>query len=302
MLMIRSLNYYENECRNTLKYVFTPGVCIRLLIMILLLFSVSSYAQVDTVKSYYDNGKVKSEISYSKNILDGEAKFYYDNGNLRQELNYDNGEVSGLVKNYYPNGNLKETYNIEDGIRQGPASYFDTTGKYIADIEFKDGKLVPEAAAAPENKKSEVAENKQSEKKINKLIEKNQTVIKKKSDNLPIPPKAEEMNMENDPAIFRSAEIMPVPVDGTDAIQRKLVYPSLAKEKGIEGTVKVQVVINKYGDVTEAKVIQGIGYGCDESARIAVYYTKFKPALQKGKPVNIQMVIPVEFKLKKDEK
>ncbi len=35
----------------------------------------------------------------------------------------------------------------------------------------------------------------------------------------------------------------------------------------------------------------------DVYKRQTVFYTKFKPGLLKGKPVKVQMVVPVEFKL-----
>jgi Gram-negative bacterial tonB protein. len=47
------------------------------------------------------------------------------------------------------------------------------------------------------------------------------------------------------------------------------------------------------------RFVEGIGYGCDENARLSVYYTRFKPGLQKGQRVKVQMIIPIEFKLDK---
>ena len=44
-------------------------------------------------------------------------------------------------------------------------------------------------------------------------------------------------------------------------------------------------------------VLKGIGAGCDEAALNAVLKTKFKPGKQRGKPVNVQVSIPVIFKL-----
>ncbi len=263
-------------------------------LLIIILYPVLIFSQEGLIKEYYPNGNVKSEINFDNNIRQGEAKFYYDNGNIKEILNYDNGKVDGLVKAYNENGNLHETYNIEDGKREGPVSKFDSNGVYIADINYENGKLVKEEEST-ETPKTQVAEN-----KMDKRIEDTRKQLKRKSDNLPIPPKIDEMNMAGDPAIFKTAEIMPVPVGGADAIQKKLVYPSEAKENGIEGTVKISAAINKFGDVTKVEVVKGLGYGCDEAAKIAVYYTKFKPALLKGEPINVQMIIPVVFKLKKE--
>jgi len=84
-----------------------------------------------------------------------------------------------------------------------------------------------------------------------------------------------------------------------NTIYKRLVYPIEAKKNKIEGTVKVMAFIEKNGEVSSAQVIEGIGYGCDENARLSVYYTRFKPGLQKGKRVKVQMIIPIEFKLDK---
>lgn len=261
-------------------------------LLIIILYACFIFPQEGLIKDYFKNGNLKSEINFSNNIREGTAKFYFENGNLKEELNYANGKVEGLVKVYYKNGKLSETYNIEDGKREGPTSRFDSSGVYLADVNFENGELVKEKEVPVETGKTQVAANNEE-----KRIEKTRQQLKKKSDDLPIPPKIDEMKMQDDPAIFKTAELMPVPVGGSDAIQRKLIYPAEAKEKGIEGIVKISADINKNGDVTKVDVAQGLGYGCDEAAKIAVYYTKFKPALLKGEPVNVQMIIPVVFKL-----
>ena len=90
---------------------------------------------------------------------------------------------------------------------------------------------------------------------------------------------------------------MPEPIGGIAAIQSKIVYPEIAKRAGVEGKVYVKAYIDKNGDVTKAVVLKGIGAGCDEAALKAVKETKFKPGKQRGKPVNVQVSIPVVFKL-----
>ena len=46
-----------------------------------------------------------------------------------------------------------------------------------------------------------------------------------------------------------------------------------------------------------AKVIKGVGGGLDEAALDAIKQTKFTPGKQKGKPVKVQVSIPIVFKL-----
>ncbi len=92
-------------------------------------------------------------------------------------------------------------------------------------------------------------------------------------------------------------EEMPEIVGGIKSIQEKIVYPELAKHSGIEGKVYALAFIDEKGNVADAKIIKGIGGGCDEAALDAVKQTKFIPGRQKGKPVKVQVSIPIVFKL-----
>jgi antitoxin component YwqK of YwqJK toxin-antitoxin module len=49
-------------------------------------------------------------------------------------------------------------------------------------------------------------------------------------------------------------------------INTQIKYPALAREKGIEGEVKLKVVRKQDCTLVECKVIQGLGYGCDEAS------------------------------------
>jgi TonB family protein len=92
-------------------------------------------------------------------------------------------------------------------------------------------------------------------------------------------------------------EVMPEIVGGFYSIQKNIRYPEIAKRAGIEGKVFVLAFIDEEGNVTNARVIKGIGAGCDEAALDAVKSVKFIPGMQNGKPVKVQVTIPIQFKL-----
>ncbi|MCL5027549.1 MAG: TonB family protein [Bacteroidetes bacterium] len=264
---------------------------------IIFFISFNNFAQDDLVKSYYPNDTLKSEINYSNKVREGAAKFYYPNGKIQQELNFVNGKVDGVVKNYYDNGNLKEMYSIEDGKRNGAVSLFDKDGKYLKDITYEDGKFVSEEIPAIDTTHNIAAKN-ESNKGDKKVTGEKINQLKKETGEVPAPPVLKEDKNEN-PDYLLSAEVIPEPVGGMNTIMKKLIYPESAKEDKIQGTVRIRALIDEYGEVTQDEVVQGIGHGCDEAAKIAVYYTKFTPGLIKGKPVKVQVIIPVEFKLDK---
>jgi protein TonB len=264
-----------------------------------LLLCIKIFPQDGVVNSFYPSDTLKSRINYVNKVREGEAKFYFPNGKIKEELTYENGKVNGLVKLYSETGKLKETFNVEEGRREGPTSLFDSTGQYIKDINFENGKLVPEVSPIEEARSKTLAavnDNKTTKKDIsNKKI----SELKKKTVDMSSPPSNEEEKMNDDPAYYLTAEVMPEPVGGLKAIMDKIIYPYQAKKDKIQGVVKIKTFIDEYGDVTNAEVVQGIGHGCDEAARTAVFYARFKPGLVKGKPVKVQMIIPIDFKLDK---
>jgi|SRR5690554_3564333 len=111
------------------------------------------------------------------------------------------------------------------------------------------------------------------------------------------PPPVEEKKIEEEPTYFVAVEEMPEPIGGIQAIQSKIKYPEIAKRAGVEGKVYVLAFVDETGTVTDAKIIKGLGAGCDEEALNAVKQTKFKPGKQRGKPVKVQVSIPIVFKL-----
>lgn len=279
-------------------------------IYILLLFFVllplnQIIAQRDSTVNYFPDGSIESIINYYNGLREGHAIFYSENGKIKQELTYLNGKVEGVVKSYFENGNLAEFYTIENGRRQGPTSYFDSNGVYIDDRYFVYGKSkdVIEAeerpALPPQFKEEPILEIKENnlitEAKPVEPKKKQQT---KKEEEFFFPPIEEEReDLETDPAFYLTAEIMPEPLRGWESLFERVVYPELAKKRKIEGTVKIRAFINRNGDVDRTEVIDSLPFGCTESAEIALQFTRFKPGLIRGKRVNMQMVIEIEFKL-----
>ena len=95
---------------------------------------------------------------------------------------------------------------------------------------------------------------------------------------------------------YVAVEKQPEIIGGIKAFQENVTYPKECKDAKIEGRVVVQFIVNKQGDVEDPNIIRGIGGGCDEAALQAVKQTKFKPGQQRGKPVRVQMSLPVRFK------
>jgi protein TonB len=73
-------------------------------------------------------------------------------------------------------------------------------------------------------------------------------------------------------------------------------YPQLAREAGISGTVRVNVLVGKDGRVKRAIAMDGPEL-FRQPAVDAAYKARFKPALQGRNPVEVWVLIPFNFEL-----
>lgn len=83
-------------------------------------------------------------------------------------------------------------------------------------------------------------------------------------------------------------------------INSNINYPESAREYGIQGTVYVQFVVNKNGEVLAPKILRGIeGYPAfdNEVLRIINIMPNWIAGENKGKKVSVYNTIPVKFKL-----
>ena len=113
---------------------------------------------------------------------------------------------------------------------------------------------------------------------------------------------ASDGDLEEEPEVFTVVEIMPQFPGGQDELYRflgeNMKYPTEAKDAGISGKVYVNFVVYEDGSVRDAKVLRGIGGGCDEEAlRIVNLMPKWTAGTQRGKNVRVSYNLPFNFTL-----
>lgn len=101
---------------------------------------------------------------------------------------------------------------------------------------------------------------------------------------------------------FTIAESRPSPKDGLgtfyEYISNNLSYPEEAKKAGVQGKVYIEFIVDENGDLTEVKVIKGIGSGCDaEAVRVMNEAPNWTPGTVGGQPAKVKMIIPISYKL-----
>ncbi len=107
---------------------------------------------------------------------------------------------------------------------------------------------------------------------------------------------------EDDTIIFTRSEVEPKPFGGFESfyaqLSKTLNYPRQAIRNNVDGKVYVEFVVDRSGAINQLKILKAIGAGCDEEAMRVLSLVKWEPGRQRGKPVNVRMVMPVIFKVK----
>lgn len=81
-------------------------------------------------------------------------------------------------------------------------------------------------------------------------------------------------------------------------LQNNLRYPASAQKVNAEGKVFVSFIVTKTGEITDVKLLKGIGFGADEEAmRVVQSMPRWKPGSQNGQSVNVRYNIPIKFQL-----
>ena len=76
------------------------------------------------------------------------------------------------------------------------------------------------------------------------------------------------------------------------------LYPKVARDRGIEGKILLEVVVKEDGSALNVKLISSSGSSLlDESAIEAVKNWQFIPAKKFGKFVQAKVIVPIEFKI-----
>ena len=228
------------------------------------------------VKDFYkatDTLQMEAECSSvtPRLVQDGPATFYHKNGKIERTGLYIQGSPSGVLKSYYINGNphsIRVFKEKEELIAQywtfaGQPMLVNGTGLITEQHEYSPGVIYIEV--------------KDSVQLRIYGVEQNDTIY----------------HHTQTPAEYRG---------GMEAFYRGIAktvkYPAAARRSGVEGRVYVKFIVNEQGVLTNATVIKGIGSGCDTEALMACLEQKnWQPARYKNKPVKMQMVLPITFRL-----
>ncbi len=78
------------------------------------------------------------------------------------------------------------------------------------------------------------------------------------------------------------------------------LYSDEARRRRIEGIVTIQTTIGADGRITAPRVINGLGFGLDQNALVAMRQWQFRPGTESGTPVEMTAEIDIEFSLRNE--
>ncbi len=81
-------------------------------------------------------------------------------------------------------------------------------------------------------------------------------------------------------------------------LRKNTNYPDYERELEIEGKAYAKFVVNTDGSISSAEVVRtdSRGFG-KEAVRVVSLLENFKPGMQQGRPVRVQLVLPFSFRL-----
>jgi TonB family protein len=134
-------------------------------------------------------------------------------------------------------------------------------------------------------------------KEFEKMKSKNNII---KVDPTTLPQTSSEIKVEG--PIYVDVDQFPVFQGGETAlsqfIEKKLKYPPIAEENGIQGKVIIRFVITKTGKTTNVEIMRSLDPSCDkEAVRLAKSFPDWIPGKLKGENVAVYYTLTIPFKL-----
>ena len=148
-------------------------------------------------------------------------------------------------------------------------------------------------------------------KKDGKMMGAPATVNKENNSNMKIVMDREWQNPpadDPDNPVFEVVETMPEYPNGgmpgmMEFLSKNIRYPVNAQKNGTQGRVTVQFIVNTDGSISNIGILRRVDPELDgEAVRVISAMPKWKPGMQKGKPVRVKYTVPVMFRLNDEKK
>ncbi|HJU46037.1 MAG TPA: TonB family protein [Chitinophagaceae bacterium] len=235
--------------------------------------------------------------------------YFHRDGSLQQTGKYMDGQKEGLWLSYHSNGMMKDSITYVNGKPVNTSFAWHSNG-YLADSTYwatdSGGNSVSWTSEALLDAVGHYNANKKrhGEWKFYHTNGKLSSVEVYELDSLKsIQSFDENGNVVPNDGIHTKVEIeSEYPGDARgwlNFLNRNFRYPPEAVDKGIQGTVVVQFIVDKQGEISDVKAISGpeIGGLRQEAVRVISKSGKWIPAVSHGRKVKSYKRQPISFRL-----
>lgn len=103
---------------------------------------------------------------------------------------------------------------------------------------------------------------------------------------------------EEEPNAYEFMAVDKEPYIDISELQKRVVYPDIARRAGIEGTVNIRVLVDKKGNPKKFIIESSDSDLLNKAASDAVMSSRFTPAIQGNTPLDCWISIPINFRMK----
>lgn len=232
------------------------------------------------VLSYAKNGQVVSDLTYSKGLIQGEAKMFYNNGKLKEIRKYESDPTEPLKR-------IFKILQIADSLGN---TFLDGNGngfvnQSLANGDYRKGEYV-------NGKKNGFWEEYNSKSKIKNedLYDHGEFISGKFTTD------------DEETGTYTIKEKLPQFKGGVKRfyvfLSNNLKYPSDSKKNKEQGQVVLKFIVEKDGTLSDIKVLRGISSSLDDEAiRVLQLSPKWEPGIQNGRAARTSFTVPITFRL-----
>ena len=197
-------------------------------------------------------------------------------------------ESGYLVKNYFMNGQLQMSAHcssVTPMIKEGHCIYYDSTGTKVSHGIYSGNKETGIWTSFYNDGKDSVVERYE--------VDGNKTFVSSS-----IKPSSTKI-----PGTFSYVEEMPEFPGGDSKLvkflRKNMVINEEDKKNNISGRIYVTFVIDKEGNILSPKILRELSAESSLAAlQVVKKMPKWKPGMQKGKPVMVQYNLPIMYNIK----
>jgi len=260
------------------------------------------------ITDYFMNGRVQMTGSFSNmscSIEEGYFVHYDSLGNKTYEGLKHKGNRTGEWKYYFaPSAQLKQTRNFATDILNGHAVNYDSaTGRKKVEGDYCNGLRCGKWLEYYDGSDSVQFEVNYREGSMNGKVRSFYRDGKLKRDDIYESGRfVSGKCFDSDGGKVKHTVFYEPPKFDGDVIGfflERIHYPAEAAQNNIDGSVKLGFTVEKNGHITDVRIIEGLGYGCDEEAlRVMRLMPPWKPARLEGEIVEEHIMRGIHFPFK----